>query len=371
MFTPELLEGARNLVVSYGGIKSGDEVIILAEFGHADQAVIDAESAICTEVGAKAHVIWTPALRQTWWEDLSAVTRGAIAAADVLLQNVGTIGRTHLLDLMLNNGVRRIRNYATDVAVLSSEWARFPVDVQSMIELKVNTTFANAKQWRVTTPDGTDLSGEVVPRIAPWRVNITRAGGMNVTFPPGVFRATEATSTNGTMMVRSTYPWGARRVGLNEVRFEQPVKLVVENNLVVAIEGGWEADAFRTLFEENVPSLGENAYKMDSFHSGSSPKAFQPSAPQLDPNRFDHLIHEHESWFHFHIGSQSDKRADLTQKVEHVNAVPSTNSTVYLDGEKLWENGRMTVWSDEELVKAAAPHGGAAALFAQRPIWWG
>jgi hypothetical protein len=371
MFTPELLDGARNLVVSYGGIKSGDEVIILAEFGHCEQAVVDAEAAVCTEVGARPHVIWTPELRQTWWEDLSAVTRGAIGAADVLLQNVGTIGRTHLLDLMLNNGVRRIRNYATDVAVLGSEWARFPVEVQSMIELKVNTTFANAKQWRVTTPDGTDLSGDVVPRIAPWRINTTRAGGINVTFPPGVFRATEAANTNGTMMVASTYPWGARRVGLNEVRFEQPVKLVVENNLVVAIEGGWEAEPFRKLFEENVASLGQNAYKMDSFHSGSSPKAFLPTAPQLNPNRFDHLIHEHESWFHFHIGSQSDKRADLTQKVEHVNAVPTTNATVYLDGEKLWQDGRMTIWTDEELVKAADAHGGAGALFAQRQIWWG
>src|SRR5262249_8363573 len=115
MFTPELLDGARNLIINYGGIKAGDEVIILAEFGHCDQAVADVEAAVCTEVGAKPHTIWTPELRKTWWEDLSAVTRGAIGAADVMVQNVGTIGRTHLLDLMLNNGVRRVRNYATDV----------------------------------------------------------------------------------------------------------------------------------------------------------------------------------------------------------------------------------------------------------------
>ena len=54
-----------------------------------------------------------------------------------------------------------------------------------------------------------------------------------------------------------------------------------------------------------------------------------------------------------------------------MNAVPTTNATVYLDGEKLWQDGRMTIWTDEELVKAADAHGGAGALFAQRQIWWG
>lgn len=371
MFTPELLQGARNLVAGYGGIMAGDEVVILAEFGHCDQAVVDAEAAVCSDLGATPHVFWTPELRRTWWEDLSGVARGAIGAADVVLQNVGTIGRTHLLDLMLNNGVRRIRNYATDVSVLSSEWARFPVNIQNMIELKVNTLFANAKQWRVTTPDGTDLSGDVVPRIAPWRINTTRAGGINVTFPPGVFRATETAKANGTMIVRSTYPWGARRVGLPEVRFQSPVRILVEDNLVTAIEGGWEADAYRKLFEENAQALGSSAYKMDSFHSGSSPKAFTPAAPQIDPTLFEQLIHEHESWFHFHIGRQSDKVVGSTQKVEHVNAVPSTDATVYVDGETLWVDGRLTIWTDEELAKAADKYGGAGPLFAQRPIWWG
>jgi hypothetical protein len=371
IFSPELLQGCRNLLVNYGGIKTDDEVVILSELAPSvEPVVVSAQAAVLNEIGAKFHVLWTPRLQRSWWQDLSPVVRGAVAEADVVLQNMVSIGKTHLLDLMLDKGVRRIRNYATDVAVMSSDWAQFPVEVQDFLELKINTLLDDSKTFRVTTSEGTDISGEIASRIAPWRRDTKRSGGLNVTFPPGVFRASEAESSNGVMYVHATYPWGARRVGLPEIRFANPVKLTVENNLVVLIEGGWEAEAYRKLFEYHVASLGPNAYKIDSFHSGSCPRAFTPMAPQQDPDRFDHLIHEHESWFHFHIGSLSDKAVGKTQQAQHVNAVLN-EPTVYLDGEKVWDRGRLEIWQSPELREIAGKYGDPDVLAASRPIWWG
>jgi hypothetical protein len=370
-YPPELLAGCRNLLVSYGGIKRGDQVVILSELGtYIDPIVVSAQATIVEEQGADAHILWTPKLANTWWQDLSKTVRGAVAESDVVVQNIYSIGKTHLLDLMLNKGVRRIRNYASDVAVMTSDWARFPVEVQDAIELKINTKLAEAKTFRVTTRDGSDFSGEIAPRIAPWRKDTKRSGGMNVTFPPGVFRASEAEHTNGVMVVWSTYPWGARRVGLPEIRFENPVRLTIEDNYVVHFEGGWEAEAYRRLFEEHTQTIGRQAYRVDSFHCGSSPLAFTPFAPQMDPSRFDHLIHEHESWFHFHIGSLSDKATDRTQRAEHVNAVMQ-QPTVYLDGEKVWDNGHLVAWNDPDMQEIGRKYGDPAVLFSQRPIWWG
>ena len=370
-FPPELTQGCRNLLLDYGGIKSGDEVVIVSELAtHIDPMLVSAQAVVIESIGAQPHVLWTPQLPKSWWQDLSPVVRGAIGAANVVVQNMSTIGKTHMLDLMLKQGVRRIRNYATDLPVMMSDWARFPVELQDLIELKINTRLRSAKSFRVVTEDGSDFAGEVAPRIAPWRRDTKRSGGLNVTFPPGMFRASEALDCNGVMVVHSTYPWGARRVGLPEIRFERPVKLTIEDNRVVHFEGGWEAEAYRKLFEYHVATIGQNSYKMDSFHCGSSPRAFTPFAPQTDPNRFDHLIHEHESWFHFHIGSLSDKETDRTQQAEHVNAVMN-NPTVYFDGEMLWDRGRLVAWTDDDVQECARRHGDPAVLLAQRPIWWG
>jgi hypothetical protein len=335
-----------------------------------DPMVVMAQAAVLDEIGARAHVLWTPVLQKTWWEDLSPVVRGAVGSANVVVQNIRSIGKTHLLDLMLEKKVRRLRNYASDIPVMTSAWAAWPVEIQDLLEEKVNGKLAETKRFRVTTEDGTDLAGEIAPRIAAWRPKVRR-GGINVSFPPGVFRASESENANGVLMVHSTYPWGARRVGLPEIRFDHPVKLTVENNRVVHFEGDWETEPYRRLFEAHESTLGQNAYKMDSFHCGSNPQCFTPFAPQTDPDRFDHLIHEHESWFHFHVGSLSDKATDRTQRAEHVNAVLH-DPTVYLDGEKVWDRGRLTVWSDPELRACASSLGhDPDVLFAARPIWWG
>jgi hypothetical protein len=371
VFPPELMTGCRNLLINYGGIKEGDEVVILSELGtYIDPVVVQAQATVIEQQGAHAHILWTPRLQKTWWEDLSKTVRGAVGASDVVVQNIYTIGKTHLLDLMLNNGVRRIRNYASDVELMCSEWARFPVEVQDAIELKINTKLKATKHFRVTTADGSDFTGDVAERTAPWRKDVKRSGGMNITFPPGVFRASEAENCEGVMVVWSTYPWGARRVGLPEIRFENPVKLTIEKNHVIHFEGGWEADAYRKLFEEHVKTIGREAYKLDSFHCGSSPLAFTPFAPQMDPSRFDHLIHEHESWFHFHVGSLSNKATDRTQRAEHVNAVMQ-RPTVYLDGEKVWDNGHLLAWADPDMQELGRKYGDPTVMFAQRPIWWG
>jgi hypothetical protein len=371
VFSPELLQGCRNLLINYGGIKSGDEVVILSELAPSvEPIVVSAQAAVLEQLGAQFHILWTPRLTAGWWQDLSSVVRGAIAEADVVVQNMVSIGKTHLLDLMLERGVRRIRNYATDVAVMSSDWARFPVEVQDHLELVINSRLADSKTFRVTTADGTDIIGEIAPRIAPWRRDTKRSGGLNVTFPPGVFRASEVQNANGVLWVHATYPWGARRVGLSETRFSKPVKLFVEDNRVVNIEGDHEAELYRRLFEYHVASIGQDSYKIDSFHSGSSPRAFTPMAPQQDPDRFDHLIHEHESWFHFHIGSLSDKEARKTQQALHVNAVLN-EPTVYLDGEKVWDKGRLEIWDSDELRSIASKYGDPEVISASRPIWWG
>lgn len=371
VFPPELLAGARNCAINYGGVKEGDQVVILAGFApNVDEIVVKALAAVCTEAGAEVQIVFTKRLLNTWWESLSPAVRAAIGAADVVLQCVTSIGKTHLLDLMLNNKTRRIRNYATDMVLMCSDWARWPVEVQDMVELKVNGRLKSSNEYRITTPAGTDVAGRIAKTIRPWRVDNKRSGGMNVSFPPSVFRAQESEGANGVIAVQGTYPWGARRYGLPETYFESPVMLTVENNYVTNVAGGWEADRYRQAIEDNASKIGERAYWIDSWHSGMSPKAFTSFAPKTDADRWDHVMHNHENWFHFHVGGLSvkDTSGDAHQHVEHINAV-GRNSTVYLDGEIMAVNGRLWIWDDPEIVKIAAGYGTPESLFAATEVW--
>jgi hypothetical protein len=181
-FPPELLRGVRNCAINYGGIKKGDQVVILSELGtYIDPVVVQAQATVCQEAGAEVQVLWTRSLTNTWWEELSPTVRAAIAAADVVLQNMNSIGKTHLLDLMIDKKVRRIRNYATDVMLMCSDWANFPVEIQDLVEVKVNTSLEKAKTYRITTPAGADITGEIATTIRPWRKDIKRSQGIAIT----------------------------------------------------------------------------------------------------------------------------------------------------------------------------------------------
>ncbi len=370
IFPPELLMGARNCAIEYGGIKKGDQVVILSELGtYVDPVVVHALATVCQEVGAEVQVLWTKRLLNTWWEEVSPSVRAAIGAANVLIQNSNTIGKTHLLDLMIDKKVRRIRNYATDMILMCSDWARFPVEVQDLVELKVNGRLAKSKTYRITTPAGTDITGEISTTIRAWRKDNKRSQGMNVSFPPSVFRAMESVNARGIVAAESTYPWGARRYGLPETGFQNPVRLTIEKNRVVHVEGGWEAERFKIALDETSQSIGEQAYAVDSWHSGLSPRAFTSFYPKVDPDRWDKLLHNHENWFHFHIGGLSVKDFRSSQKVEHINSV-CRNATVYLDGEIMAKNGRLWIWDDPEVRKLAEKYGGAQALFVPREVMW-
>ncbi len=372
VFPPELLQGARNCAIEYGGIKKGDQVVILTELGtYVDPVVVQALATVCQQVGAEVQTIFTKRLLNSWWEDLSPSVRAAIGAADVVLQNMDTIGKTHLLDLMLNKKTRRIRNFATDQVLMCSDWARWPVELQDLIEIKVNGRLAESKSYRIATAAGTDIQGEISKSIRAWRKDNKRSHGMNVSFPPSVFRAMESLEANGIIAAEGTYPWGARRFGMSETYFEKPVCMTIEKNKVIHVQGGWEADRYRAAIDESAEQIGERAFEVDSWHSGMSPRAFTSFAPKVDPDRWDHVMHNHENWFHFHIGGLSVKdtsEGQHHQKVEHINAA-CRNATVYLDGEIMAKNGRLWIWDDPEVIAIAKKYGDPRSMFTARQLW--
>lgn len=370
-FARAVWDGARRCVVEVGGVKPGDNVLILNETGpRVEERAVQALAAVAEMQGANVSVLWTPELLRSWWDDVPKVVLAAFEAADVVIHNHYTIGRPHkpIHRAIYEKGVRFVRNYATTERVLASDWARFPMPLYISIERTLTERLLRAKTYRVVNPEGTDLSGECAGLMA-----FAAGTSMNETvhreFPPGNHIPVTSRNSEGVIMSRSTYAWGARLWGLPQTVFEEPVKLTIEKNRVVKVAGGLEADLLQRGFEYIAErgNVGDETYNVDSWHTGLHPKAFVPEAPQVDPDLWWHLSHHHPDWVHFHIGGDPGRDYG-TPYMTHLSAL-FFRSTVYLDGEKWLDRGRFTVLDDPEVRGLASEYGDPDELLSLRTLW--
>lgn len=149
-----------------------------------------------------------------------------------------------------------------------------------------------------------------------------------------------------------------------ERKFSKPFKITVENNRMVHFEGGPETERYRIFFESLVPHLGDDAWNLSSLHAGIHPKAKLYEAPQRNPDAYHRIVHNHTSVMHFHMGgSKLAKDYDYPYMFHISNEIE--NATVYYDGEKLYDNGHLTVLDDPELRQFAAKHGDPDLLLSE------
>ena len=150
-------------------MKAGDNVLILNETGsRVEERAVDALVAVAEMQGAHVQVMWTPQLLKSWWEDVPRIVLAAFEAVDIVIHNHDTIGRPHkpIHRAIYEKGVRFVRNYATTERILGSDWARFPMPLYIAIARRLTERLCQAKTYRVTNPEGTDLRGDCLSLMA-------------------------------------------------------------------------------------------------------------------------------------------------------------------------------------------------------------
>ena len=113
--------------------------------------------------------------------------------------------------------------------------------------------------------------------------------------------------------------------------------ITVENNRIVAIEGGELADGIRRTLEEHRLKYGDGAYVLDSFHGGMHPRA---------DKRLPFVPHGRTDRVHFHERTP----------ISHYGAGTS-NQTVEIDGSKIYADGKLQILDDPKLREAAEHYG--------------
>ncbi|TAN27487.1 MAG: hypothetical protein EPN30_03750 [Actinomycetota bacterium] len=368
----DAIDGARACILDVAEVTAGENVLILCEQSiRVEPEAIDLLAIVAKEAGASVQVLWTDQLRHSWWEDVPRIALSAFQSADVVIHCHYTIGRPHRpISDAIASGVRFVRNYATDMRTLSSDWARFPMGLYDVIEEQITNRLEKAENFRVVTPNGSDVQGRMARRVAlPYfqAEARTMSKSLHRVFPPGVFMPINVIDANGIYMVDNVISWGARIWGLPEISFT-PTKLTIENGRVVHVEGEW-ADQFRHAFDyvATKAKVGDDAWLIDSFHSGLHPRAMTPIHPQIDPDLYWHNMHHHPQFFHFHIGG--DMLRDYgTPYMTHISS-GAMNATLYVDGEPLYIDGKLAILADAELRAIAENFGDPNELFLQRPVW--
>jgi hypothetical protein len=366
----EVLAGARNCVIEWAGVKEGQNVLILAEISpNVEEIAIEALAAVAEQAGANVQVMWVRQLLKSWWEDVPPVVIAAYRAADVVIHSHYSIGRAHKpIHKAIEDGTIRVRNYGTTARILGSPWARFPIGLYNEIDGRMIAKLRAAKTFRATTEAGTDVSGELIGSLRHFDGVKIRSKGRNRPFPPGPHIPMKTANGAGVIFTNNTYPWGARLWGLPETFFKEPVKITVEAGRVTKIEGGREAELMQKAFDfiATKAKVGDEIYRLDSFHTGMHHMAFTPVPPEIDPDLWWHLMHHHPGWFHFHLGGDPDRDYG-TQYMTHITA-SCFNATVWLDGEKIYDRGRLLLLDDPELIEIAKQYGDPDELFAYKPL---
>jgi hypothetical protein len=352
-------------------VKAGHKVLVVAYldglYGGDNLVDRDAIHWIAQELesrGAIPEVLWVDApAHMHAWEFPDAV-REAMARNDRMIYHSFDLVveeiiafRKHIYEFVRTptkpgNNITAVRNMATTGPLLCTEWAQTPYELVSEIRHQAGKRIQAlvGEKWELTDPLGTRLSGVILPCTSGFgSYDARRERRTQTPWPEWVVPPIHLSETSGTFVFDRTLSWWSRYIGISPY-FERPVQLVIQNNKIVSIEGGSEADAIRRFLKDIEGRTAGGVYDFDQMHFGVHPQAHvaEHQCPSVLYRRL--IEHCHTSNFHVHVGSPIATQdypywPHITGDIRH--------PTFRIEDTLIHDAGRLTVL-DDPAVKAVA-----------------
>jgi leucyl aminopeptidase (aminopeptidase T) len=306
--TTEVFEGARNCVLDCAKIGKGSTVAIVNETG-TDENVVAAIADVARDAGASVDVVWAEPHPKEKGARIAPDVFAAFRDAEILVNHYHSLSRAALQDEFPAEARVRVPNRATTATLLGSTWARFPYGLQKAIADSLEDRMGPGKRWRITSPAGTDLSGQFVEADSPLAQAYFQTDEDNNrarrNFPGGVHTPRISSSINGTLVAE--YVDGAPAD-------MPPLRLTVRDGKVVAAEGGDAEGRARARVMESDGHI-------DSWHCGVNPKTVIPVDRLANPRKWYSYAHCSPKMVHFHLGRTHSTInvacLDQTLEIEH------------------------------------------------------
>lgn len=345
----ELMKAAEILTRELFKLKPGETFIITADT-ESDPHIVEATASAAFITGAKPMIIWLAApttggrAADDFWPSEALV--GALRGADAWVEfNGKNILYSTPYDIAMKEN-RRLRylclaGCSTDIMVRCIGRVEYPV-LQKLIE-KIAEMTRNAKRVHVTSPAGTDVEFNM-PKTQdgkpdPNRPYTARAGYADVSgahmMGGQVGGVPDLDSINGTIVFDSSI--GPVPCGL----LEEPVRLTIKGGTIVKVEGGRQAREFDVWMRSfNHPRM----LKIAHFNYG-----FNPGAKLTGNTVEDERVWGCTQWGIGNLDARLVK-PDGIPAPSHTDG-QSLNSSVWLDGKQIMDQGRMVEPYLTELAK--------------------
>jgi hypothetical protein len=343
----DLLAGARNLV-TYVGIKSGQEVLIHTEPKFDDPDIIENLRKAITEVGAHVNVLHTRHWdKQT--EPPPRVFLKALDGTDVLIgQGEYLHTKNHYLQVALfEKGLIYINNEAKTREALSSMYGRYPAELLFAIGDSVMKQVASAHKLRVTTEAGTDIRCRVLPETVggycyPFKHD---SPGYKKGFPGGVSCFHPEDPVEGELVVEAFSPG----LGSPKVILDEPLRLTYKNHRVKEMKGDcadWLSDYWKEYGDRNSSWMAECMWGIHPKASGKGGRG--ASNPHL---------------MHFGLGNSIPYGGPAYSKTWIIVFVQ--DATLMADDKPVLERGHLKALEDDEVRSVAAKYENPDELLSQ------
>jgi hypothetical protein len=306
-----------DMLDSCAKIRPGQEVLILAYMDglHGGDNLVDREAIewIQTAIqqrGAKASVLWADERSTAHEWRFPPLVKAAMAASDLMINNTMDLSFEELVDFKQftwNEKKLFVRNFATTSSLLCTRWAQTPQELVSEIRYQAALLIEIGATWQLTDPNGTHLEGTILPAFDPnhpWFTTYAvrrEEAGYYRPWPEWVHPPIRLADTSGVFVFDRMLGWWSRYIGISPY-FNKPIRLNIENNRIVRIEGGEEAVALRDFLASLQDRVGKDAYNFNALHFGVHPNA-SVDAHECPNVLYRRLIdHSHTSNIHAHIG---------------------------------------------------------------------
>lgn len=365
MTSRELLEvtkGARIFVLDFAKIKPGERLMILAD-DLADPFVVDLLAEIARDARAEVATTWIEHSSTVYTKTPEGVYEG-LKKFDKLFRCTMNTGH-HTLGLTRAMGEYGLSIYTLvpcDTDLLTSEAAKFPLELTYAIVKKSVQICRSAKTIRVTSEKGTDLTTELNPKNwgtywgdwiegwgEEWGPYTDRAipGDTPGTFPPSACGTYPKPDTGNGVV----YFDDMSSIGLIEEG--EILKITFKDGWAVRIEGGEKAQRLEELLKpvQNSKHLAEIMF-------GTNPK----SRINLKQEPVPLEAERHAGNTHIALGRALGAKYPAKTHFDGFVLKP----TVYLDGKVLVDKGRLTVLDDPKIREMAKKYGDPDEVLAEK-----
>jgi leucyl aminopeptidase (aminopeptidase T) len=259
----DVRRGLRTLARVNGRVQEGEDVVVVTD--PEMEAIARGIASAAADAGGSVTLCSMPMRGRDGQEPPSAVA-AAMAAADVIFAPVRiSITHTRAMRTALGEGARAILMTAHTERILSSP-ALVETDFAAQVPVcrRIGSAFTDGSAVLLTSPRGTDLSFSIEGRVANVLTNIPDRGEL-APVPDIEVNVVPVTGTaRGTLIADASVPY----LGIGVL--EEPIVCMVEDGMIVRMEGGAQADLLR----EDLLSHGDrNCFNVAELGVGLNPNA--------------------------------------------------------------------------------------------------